>query len=283
MKKIIVTLSLILGLATFVQPTAVEAYNFGDFRSETLAGKAWGALNGGDIEAVLAYTNKVLELYGDQAKEMQESLTSYPQGSNDDVFAYWALNDVATSLFIQGEAYRQADMGDEAKVAYDSLIKDYEYGQAWDSKGWFWKPAEAAAAKLVLLESGSNIDFGNYSSSFLAGQAWKALNKSDVDAVTAYTDKAIELFGKQAVDMQNSLTEYPWESNDKIHSYWALNDIGTLLYVKGEVLKKDGKKDEAHAVYKTLVDDYYYAQCWDPQGWFWKPAEAAQQALNDLE
>ena len=34
--------------------------------------------------------------------------------------------------------------------------------------------------------------------------------------------------------------------------------------------------------YQKLVDQYYYAQCWDPKGWFWKPAEAAQQALDEL-
>jgi len=38
----------------------------------------------------------------------------------------------------------------------------------------------------------------------------------------------------------------------------------------------------AKKTYNNLVKDYYYAQCWDPKGWFWKPAEAAQQALDEL-
>ena len=42
--------------------------------------------------------------------------------------------------------------------------------------------------------------------------------------------------------MQNSLTEYPWESKDKIFGYWALNDVGTALYIQGEALRKAGKE-----------------------------------------
>ncbi len=49
-----------------------------------------------------------------------------------------------------------------------------------------------------------------------------------------------------------------------------------------KALKDTGNEKEAKAVLKKLVDSYYYAQCWDPQGWFWKPAEAAQELLDEL-
>jgi tetratricopeptide (TPR) repeat protein len=265
-----------------VSSTVQAAYNFGDFRSETLTTKAWGSLSQSDIEGVLAYTNKCLELYSEQAKKMQASLKDYPKGKNDEIFAYWALNDVATSLFIQGEAYRKANMLNEAKEAYKKVVADYAFGQAWDTKGWFWKPAEASKEKLAMIESGSNLDFGDYTSSFLATQAWKALAKDDTSAVVAYTNKVLQLYEDKAKQMQQSLTEYPWESKDKIFSYWALNDVGTALFIQGEALKKSGKAKEAKDVYKKLVDNYFYAQCWDPNGWFWKPAEAAQQAIEEI-
>jgi len=82
--------------------------------------------------------------------------------------------------------------------------------------------------------------------------------------------------------MQESLTEYAWESKEKIFSYWALNDVGTCLFIRGETYKKAGNAEEAKKAYQELVDDFYYAQCWDPQGWFWKPAEAAQQKLDEI-
>lgn len=282
MKKLTLALALLMMSISFVHPTIATAYNFGDFRSETLTAKAWGALNDGDLEAVLAYTNKCLELYGEQAKKMQNSLNDYPEGSNDEVFAYWALNDIATSLFIQGEAYRKAEQNDEALTAYNKVAEEYFYGQAWDTKGWFWKPAEAAREKIAMIESGSNLDFGDYSSAFLTTQAWKALRENDLDAVAVYTDKVLELYEDKAKSMQESMTEYAWESKDEIFSKWALNDVGTSLFIKGEAFKNIGEIQKAQKAYQKLVENFYYAQCWDPNGWFWKPAEAAQQSLDEM-
>ena len=48
--------------------------------------------------------------------------------SKEKVFSMWALNDVATALFIQGEAYRRAGMMDEAKAAFNKkniMSKDF--------------------------------------------------------------------------------------------------------------------------------------------------------------
>ncbi len=282
MKKLFIILALLTAGFGVYYPGAVYAYNFGDYRSVTLTTKAWEALDKGDIEAVLAYTNKCLELYGEQAKKMQSSLTDYATGKNEDIFKYWALNDVATSLFIQGEAYRRANMMDEAKEVFQKLINEYSYGQCWDPKGWFWKPAEAAQEKLALIESGSKADFGDGSSQQLTVKAWAALKDNNLDDVLTYTNKCIEQYGQKAKEMQGSLTEYPWESKEKIFSYWALNDVGTCLFVQGEAYKAAGKIEEAKKAYKKLIAEYFYAQCWDPQGWFWKPAEAAQQKMDEL-
>ena len=269
--------------ANAVVAEAPKAVNFGDFRSSTLVGKAWESLEKSDIESLLAYTNKCIELYAEQARKMQGELKDYPKGANEEVFKYWALNDVATSLYIQGEAYRKANMKDESKEAYNTLIKDYGFGQAWDTKGWFWKPAEAAKEKLAMVEAGVNIDFGDYSSNQLVQKAWSALAANDLNAVVAYVNKLSELYGTKAKEMQTSLKEYPWESKEKTMSFWALNDVGTGLFVLGEAYRNAGKKEDAAQAYKKLVDEYFYAQCWDPQGWFWKPAEAAQQKLGELD
>jgi len=283
MKRIVLAALLLLGVSLNVGVNSVWAYNFGDYKSVTLTTKAWEALAKDDIEAVLAYTNKCLELYAEQAQKMQASLTDYVTGSNDTVFQQWALNDVATCLFIQGEAYRKANMKDEAREAYQKLITEYSYGQCWDTKGWFWKPAEAAKEKLAALESDSTVDFGDGSSEALTKKAWEALASNDVAGVEAFTNKCIEAFGEKAREMQNSLTGYPWESNEKIFSYWALNDVGTCLFIKGEAYLKAEQAENAKKVYQELIDKYSYAQCWDPQGWFWKPAEAAQQKLDEIE
>lgn len=282
LRKFLLTVSLVTTSIFFAYPQTASAYNFGDYRSTTLISKAWKSMSENDLEAVLAYTNKCMELYGAQAQKMQASLTDYPQGKNDEIFAYWALNDVSTGLFIQGEAYRKAGMKDEAKKAYQKVIDEYTYGQCWDQGGWFWKPADAAKEKIAMIDSGSNLDFGDYTSSTLATKAWQALSDKDLDAVLAYTGKCLDLYQEKAKTMQNSLTEYPWESKEQIFSFWALNDVGTCLFIRGEAYANAGNKEEAVKAYKMLVDEYYFAQCWDPKGWFWKPAEAAQQKLEEL-
>ena len=283
MKKVVLIAALLVGGIFLKSPTVTYAYDFGDFRSVTLATRAWDALAKGDIEAVLAFTNKCIELYGEQAKKMQASLKDYVTGSNQDIFNYWALNDVATCLFIQGEAYRKAKMTDEAKEVYQKLINEYTYGQCWDTKGWFWKPAEAAKEKIAAILSGSNLDFGDYTSETLTVKAWEALKNNDLDSVLAYTGKCLTLYEAKAKEMQASLKEYPWESKDKIFSYWALNDVGTCLFIQGEAFRKAGKNHEAKDAYKKVISEYSFAQCWDPQGWFWKPAEGAQRQLDELK
>jgi len=90
------------------------------------------------------------------------------------------------------------------------------------------------------------------------------------------------MYEQKAQEMQDSLTEYPWESKEKIFTYWALNDVGTCLFIKGEAYRNAGDAEEAKKAYKKLVDSFYYAQAWDSAGFFWKPAEAAQQKLELL-
>ena len=284
MRKLGLSILFLTAVCSGIAPVwSAEAYNFGDYRSSTLVSKAWAGLDKGDVEAVLAYTNKCIELYGEQARTMQSELKDYVKGSNDDIFKQWALNDVATSYYIQGEAYRRANMKDESKEAFNKLMKDYTFGQTWDPKGWFWKPAEAAKEKLSMVAGGAGLDFGDYTSAQLVQKAWVALAANDVKSVAAYTGKAVDLYAAKAKEMQASLKEYTWESKEKTMSYWALNDVGTALFIQGEAYRNAGKKAEATQAYKKLINEFFFAQCWDPGGWFWKPAEAAQQKLGELD
>ena len=285
MRKVLLSLVLALTLSISGSVFAQKAYNFGDYRSVTLSTKAWDALNKGDIEGVLAYASKCLELYEGEAKKMQASLDDYPKGSaeggsNQEVFNYWALNDVGTCLFIQGEAFRKADMINEAKEVFNTLINEYSFSQCWDTKGWFWKPAKAAKEKLEMIKTGKSYEYGDYRSETLTGKAWGSLNKKDYEAAIAYADKCIELYKDKAAEMQGSLKEYPWETNEKVFSYWALNDVGTCLFIKGSALENLGKKSEAEQVFQELIDKYSFSQCWDLQGFFWKPVDAAREKLG---
>jgi hypothetical protein len=119
--------------------------DYGDYTSSTLATKGWEALDANDHAAVIAYTNKCVELYGERGKKMNASLTLFPpvEKVND----YWALNDVGTCLFIQGTPYEKRRMYPQAAAAFRALEEDFSFSQCWDPKGWYWQPASAAAGK----------------------------------------------------------------------------------------------------------------------------------------
>jgi len=124
-------------------------------------------------------------------------------------------------------------------------------------------------------------DFGDHASSTLTTKAWEALGRQDHAAVAAFVGKCRELYEAEAIKQQAALRDYlPAE---KGHDAWALNDVGTCCFIEGQSLEKLGKKKEAVAAYRRVAKDLAFAQCWDPKGWFWKPAEAATKRLAELD
>lgn len=124
-------------------------------------------------------------------------------------------------------------------------------------------------------------DFGDFSSATLTGKAWEALGKGDLERALVFTGKCRELYGKKAVEQQAGLSEFL--PKDKGHDAWALNDVGTCLFIEGQVHEKAGRKAAAIEAYGKLSGTLGFAQCWDPKGWFWHPAEAAADRVKQLK
>lgn len=122
-----------------------ETLDYGDLTSQTLTTKAWEALASKNYPAVFAYTQKCVELYGEEGKRMNDELEYF--ASPEDAAQLWALNDVGTSLYIMATAYEQLEMYPQAVEAYKKLANDYAFAQTWDPKGWYWHPATGAASK----------------------------------------------------------------------------------------------------------------------------------------
>jgi hypothetical protein len=129
-----------------------------------------------------------------------------------------------------------------------------------------------------------SLDLGDKSSATITGKAWESFGAKKYDETVKYANACIKLYEKEAIEMQASLTE-PVDSSDKdaVHSKWALNDVGTCYFIIGQALEAQDKKAEAAEAYKQLVKKVSFAQCWDPQGWFWKPADAAKKQIKILE
>ena len=137
------------------------------------------------------------------------------------------------------------------------------------------------AASALVIAPVVGQDFGDHASQTLTTKAWQSLERGDLADTLAFTAKCHELYAEEAAKQQQSLTDYL--PADKGHDSWALNDVGTCCFVEGQALEKAGRKADAVAAYRRLVDEYGFAQCWDTRGWFWQPAKAAQDRIDVLE
>lgn len=127
----------------------------------------------------------------------------------------------------------------------------------------------------------AEVDFGDHTSSTLTSRAWDALGRGELDAALAYIARCTELYEAEAHRMQAAQNAFAPPATAA--TLWALNDVGTCLFIKGEVLLKQGDRAGAKAAFERVVREFGYSQCWDPRGWFWKPADAAKQKIVELE
>lgn len=125
------------------------------------------------------------------------------------------------------------------------------------------------------------LDYGDFTSVTLMVKAWDMLGDGKYETAIKYTKKCAELYEEKAREMQGSMSAKA--APDKVNEYWALNDVGTCYFIRGEALTKLRKYKEALAAYKVVRDELYYAQAWDPKGWHWSPADAAYPKVSMLE
>lgn len=140
-------------------------------------------------------------------------------------------------------------------------------------------PREEPATKQA--ETPPALDFGDHSSQVLTTKAWEASKAGTHAAVDGYTGKCIETYEAKALEMQAGLTEAA--PAEKANEYWALNDVGTCYFIRAQSKEARGDTKGALEDYKKLVEKLSFAQCWDVQGWFWKPADAAKTKVKSLE
>lgn len=241
--------------------------------SSVLTHKAWKALEMKEYGEVFLLTDEVVSRCEGQALRQQQRLKEF--AASDRASNYSALNDVATCLFIRGRALRQLNRLNEAKESFREILQNYRFAQCWDPKGWFWKVAAAAQDEINSIDF--KVDYGDYRSETLTTKAWNAFNAKRYEAVEMYVGKCLELYAAPARQMQDSMDDFAPRGQE--FDYWALNDVATCLFIRGKSLLRRGRRKEAMEAFQEIVDHYYYAQCWNPNGWFWKVAEAARRSL----
>lgn len=120
-------------------------------------------------------------------------------------------------------------------------------------------------------------------STSLTTKAWQALGADKPAEAIKHTKRCIELYEKEAVKMQKGLKAPIEGDDDAISAKWALNDVGTCYFIMGQALEKQENNKEAVKAYTALTKKVSFAQCWDPNGWFWSPATASKERLTELK
>jgi hypothetical protein len=124
-------------------------------------------------------------------------------------------------------------------------------------------------------------DFSNESPGALTAKSWEALNKKDERAVLAYTSRCIELYQEDAEDQEARLDDFAPSGSEA--DYEALNNVAVSYFIRGEFYKHKKDWGESRKNYKKVIDGFYFAQCWDPRGWWWKPSEISGGEIEKID
>ncbi|MFH1045581.1 MAG: glycoside hydrolase family 2 TIM barrel-domain containing protein [Candidatus Omnitrophota bacterium] len=193
--------------------------------------------------------------------------------------AYFKLSAALIAMMLSGMACGQKQQSAPASAARP-LVQQVQAKQEVPLQ-----PVEGAfdeqAFVLQSVELKRQLDYGNLSSGHLTVKSWEALGKKDWEALWAYTQKCIELFEKAAKDQQATLSSFP--STEQMSAYGVLNDVGTCFFMRAEALMRQEKWTAARAAFQAVLDNFSYAQCWDPRGWFWKVALASQESIVKID
>ncbi len=122
----------------------------------------------------------------------------------------------------------------------------------------------------------------------LVGEAWKANKAKDFELAIAHAKKCIKHNEVDAMEMQGAMTKPVPTSRENLNKEaiiekWALNHVGASYFIMGRAYAELGKKEEALQAYQHLVATFPFAHCWDPKGYFWKPAMVAKKRIKELE
>jgi hypothetical protein len=252
---------------------------------------AWEAFKNGKPEEAIKHADTcILEFRGAanrRQKEINDNKERIPNGRVDGeqkeaIFKNGPLNDVCTCYYIKARAADKLGQKEQSAAALTAASK-YPAARAWDTNGWFWSPAHAAELFRTNPELADKSPHEVY-----ASQAWDEFNGGRHARAIEFADKCVEEFHESALDMERDLAKrgvrpptgaVSEAAKLKVFENGLLNDVATCLFIKGKAAEVTGDKAAAVAAYSRALK-LTRGRCWDPKGWFWSPAEGANDRLD---
>lgn len=145
------------------------------------------------------------------------------------------------------------------------------------------QPQEAVVEKVKdqAAPEASKYDFSDSSHWNLTVSAWEHLAAKDYEGVFAYAEKCLELYEARAKEMAKAMHTFVGFGHED--EYSLVNDVATSHYIMGEAYMRMGDPANALKEFNLVIQEYPYAQCWDPKGWFWKVAEVSKKNIEKME
>lgn len=122
---------------------------------------------------------------------------------------------------------------------------------------------------------------GLSSSKELLIKAWDAWGRRDIEATFAVTNECIEAYKEEAKRQQASLTAMP--QGVDIETFSSLNNVATCYFIQGEAYMSQSQFTKAKEVFNIIINEYPFAQAWDPRGWYWSVAEKSKASLEKID
>jgi tetratricopeptide (TPR) repeat protein len=254
---------------------------------------AWSAFKEGKCEKAIADADACISQFREAATQRQKDLDQIKMRIANgrvtdkekvEIQKNGVLNDLAVCLYIRGRSTDK--LGDKEKARrFLRETLNYPSARSWDSKGWFWAPAQAAELFLRDPQLADKAPHEVY-----AADAWAALGRGEQAKAMELAERCVTEFEAAAREtektvVKNSVT-VPTGAVDEatkqsVFANGALNDVATCLYIEGQAAEAIGNTVKAKDAYRRAVE-LIHGRCWDPQGWFWSPAEQARARLAVL-
>ncbi|MBI3601739.1 MAG: hypothetical protein HY209_02460 [Candidatus Omnitrophica bacterium] len=117
------------------------------------------------------------------------------------------------------------------------------------------------------------------SSSEIVRLAWKASHDGDLKTLQDLVNEILVYYEATAKLQAAQLTGFP--ARDQVEHYHIMNDVATCLFINAEALMHQGQNEQARAVFRGIMDEYRWAQSWDPsRGSYWSVAEKSQASID---
>jgi tetratricopeptide (TPR) repeat protein len=133
--------------------------------------------------------------------------------------------------------------------------------------------------KSISISGALPTDQKKMSSSDYVKKAWEFSGKNNLESLFDLVNECLKKYDVEAKMQESTLADFPMRGKE--NDFSQLNDVGTVLFVKAEALMNNGRTEEAVAQFQDIIENYPFAQAWDPSvGSFWSVAEKSQASIN---